>query len=171
MESFRRQFLSLATIIVAGGLAACQSTPREPAEPAQADAAPVAAVADAPVSDSLFLGLIFPYAPATPSGPATKAALLMTRQGAPLEQVELGRFEGRAMLLDSLAKRQFPTGALLGFRTATADTAGTDVAVLRIDDTTLHVLSRPMPSGKDTAAFQLLKKVPIAAHTYVRVVR
>lgn len=160
-------FSSLATVIVAGGLAACQSTTREPDEPAQTDAVSVATA----VSDSLFLGLIFPYAPSTPSGPATKAALLMTRQGAPLEQVELGRFAGRAMLLDSLAERQFPAGALLGFRAATTDTAGTDVAVLRANDTTLHVLSRPLRTSQDTAAFQLLKIVPIAAHTYVRVVR
>lgn len=171
MPLLRFQFLSLVTVVAAGGLAACQSTTPESAEPAHDDAVPTTTATAR--ADSLFLGLIFPYAPSPRSGPVTKAALLMTRPGAPLEQVELGRFEGRATLLDSLAERQFPEGALLGFRAAT-DTAGTDVAVLRANDTTLHVLSRPMPadgSSTDTAAFHLLKKVPIAAHTYVRVVR
>lgn len=167
MQPLRLHFLCLATV-AAGALAGCQSSTREPAEPEQTNAVPTATVAA--VSDSLFLGLIFPYAPATAAGPRTKAALLITRHGAPLEQVALGSFEGRATLLDSLTERRFPAGALLGFR-ATTDTAGTDVAVLRANDTTLHVLSRPVLSGQDTAAFLLLQKVPIAAHTHVRVVR
>ena len=161
-------FLPVCAILAVGGIDGCQKPAPELAEPQAASEAP--AEAAPAVSDSLFVGLIFPYAPPKSSGPVTQAALLMTRHGAPIEQVVLGSFDGRATVLDSLAERQFPAGALLGFRAATA-TAGTDVAVLRANDTTLHVLSRPVRPDKDTTKFVLVKKVPIAAHTYLRVVR
>jgi hypothetical protein len=122
------------------------------------------------VSDSLFLGLVFPYAPPKPSGPVTQAALLMTRQGAPIEQVVLGSFYGRPTVLDSLAERQFPEGALLGFRTSNLD-SGTDVAVLRANDTTLHVLKRPVHNDKATAQFEVIKRIPIAPGSRLRLVR
>jgi hypothetical protein len=152
-------------------LVACQKAGREQAAPNKANKADSVSVAEAPaVSDSLFLGLIFPYAPPRATGPVTQAALLMTRPGAPIEQVTLGTFDGRATVLDSLAERAFPEGALLGFRTYHLNT-GTDVTVLRANDTTLHVLSRPVRDSSSAADFNLLKKVPIAAHSYVRVVR
>jgi hypothetical protein len=160
--------LSLIMLVTAGGLVACQQSAREPAEPAEAEAE---SVTKAPVvSDSLFLGLIFPYAPPKPTGPVTQAALLMTRQGAPIEQVTLGTFDGRAIVLDSLAERGFPDSTLLGFRTLHRST-GTDVAVLRANDTTLHVLSRPVRDTASAADFHLLKKVFITAHSHVRIVR
>lgn len=87
-----------------------------------------------------------------------------------MEKVTLGTFDGRAAVLDSLVERGFPDSTLLGFR-ALHLAAGTDVAVLRANDTTLHVLSRPIRDSASATDFNLLKKVPIAAHSHVRVVR
>ena len=157
-------FYLLAAALAIGWLGACQQPSKELAEPhaARVTTTPL-------VSDSLFLGLVFPYAPPKSSGPVTQAALLMTRQGAPIEKVILGTFEGRATVLDSLETKQFPAGALLGFRTYYA-TAGTDVAVLRANDTTLHVLSRPIRGKVSAPEFNLLKEIPIAAGSRLRVV-
>jgi hypothetical protein len=149
-------------------LGPCQQSGRAPAE--EQDRADTLAVEPTAVSDSLFLGLVFPYAPPKPSGPVTQAALLMTRQGAPIERVVLGTFDGRATVLDSLAERQFPEGALLGFRAYNID-SGTDVAVLRANDTTLHVLKRPVQNDKATAKFDLIKRIPIAPGSRLRLVR
>ncbi|QIL76110.1 hypothetical protein [Hymenobacter sp. HDW8] len=162
--------LPCAAVLAVGWLVACQKSTREQAEPAKARKAD--SVAEAPaVSDSLFLGLIFPYAPPKPTGPATQAALLMTRQGAPMEQVTLGTFDGRATVLDSLAERAFPEGALLGFRTSDLTTTGTDVAILRANDTILQVLRRPARDSATAADFILIKEIPIAAGSRLRVVR
>ncbi|MBC6606145.1 hypothetical protein H8B13_04875 [Hymenobacter sp. BT188] len=162
--------LPCTAVLAVGLLVACQKSVREPAEPAETAAVQPSATKASAVSDVLFLGLIFPYAPPKPSGPVTQAALLLTRQGAPIEQVTLGTFDGRATVLDSLMERGFPDSTLLGFR-ALYLTTGTDVAVLRANDTMLHVLSRPIRDTISAADFTLLKKVPIAAHSHVRVVR
>ncbi|SMB95495.1 hypothetical protein SAMN00120144_4104 [Hymenobacter roseosalivarius DSM 11622] len=161
------KLLSLTAVVAASWLAACQPSVRESAEPAKATP-PVTEAST--VSDSLFLGLIFPYAPPKPPGPVTQAALLMTRAGVPIEKVVLGSFDGRATVLDSLLERGFPDGTLLGFR-AYHLTAGTDVAVLRANDTILHVLSRPVRDSTVAMDFTLVKEVPIAAGSRLRVVR
>ncbi len=88
-----------------------------------------------------------------------------------MEQVTLGTFDGRATVLDSLTERAFPEDALLGFRTSDLTTNGTDVAILRANDTILQVLRRPTRDSATAADFTLIKEVPIAAGSRLRVVR